>query len=96
MNRSTLIALSVAAVVALTVAIFVDRADAPRVSTSGDERLVPGLTEALNDVESIRVTTAGENGQFTVTRSADGWIVPERAGFPADLGRVRELARSSR
>lgn len=91
MKRSTLIALAAVALLAIVLAVVVDRADAPSVQVTGEEPLVPGLKAAVNDIESIAITASGEDGRFTVARTDAGWTVPDRADFPADLGRVREL-----
>ncbi len=48
------------------------------------------LEPALGEVEEIRFSK-GDGSRTTLRKSADGWIVVERQ-YPADSGRVRELA----
>jgi hypothetical protein len=52
--------------------------------------LVPGLTSALNEVSSIRISKAGDELIAELKRSASGWTVANRHDYPADIGKVRE------
>jgi hypothetical protein len=48
------------------------------------------LKPALGEVEEIRLSK-GDGSRTTLHKNADGWVVVERH-YPADAGRVRELA----
>jgi len=50
--------------------------------------LLKGLQAA--DIATIRI--AQPKATLTLQRSAAGWTIAERAGFPADIARVREFA----
>ena len=52
--------------------------------------LVPGLNENINDVTELRVITAGGSTGATLRKTDRGWIVAERAGYPADAGKLRK------
>ena len=41
------------------------------------------------DIASIRI--AEPKATLTLQRAEGGWVIAERAGFPADVGKVREL-----
>ena len=41
------------------------------------------------EVASIRIVEP--KSTLTVLRKDDGWVIPERGGFPADVGKVREF-----
>ena len=55
-----------------------------------DRLLLPGLKAAFNDVDSVTVTRGGEP---PVSIEAEGgeWVVAERGGYAADVGKVREV-----
>lgn len=50
----------------------------------------PGLTDRLTQVGEIAITT--KSGAFHVRLQQGKWIIPERAGFPADPSQVRSTA----
>ncbi len=52
--------------------------------------LVPGLNENINNVSELRVITPGGNTSATLRKTDRGWIVAERAGYPADAGKLRK------
>jgi hypothetical protein len=98
--QSRLIKLAVLALVALVLALVVARRDAPTDSLDAGAPLIPGLEEGLNEVDSIRLTGAGDQVLVTLERGESGWRVLERGGHPADFAKVRrfllDLARSKR
>lgn len=50
--------------------------------------VLPGLAAKINDVAEIDVT--GQNSSFKIVRQGDTWIVPDRAGHPADPNQVKK------
>ena len=65
--------------------------DVPGTHAAADRPLYPDLLNRLNDIVAMKVR--GPDGGVTVRRGADGaWVLPERGGYPADVGKVRELA----
>ncbi|MEP6939708.1 MAG: DUF4340 domain-containing protein [Rudaea sp.] len=92
MNPKTLRMLAVAALVALIAAFWVSRRNAPESDEHerSNATLLPHLRDEANDVTAIRIIGAADKPQVTLTRAADGWIVAERAGYPADIAKLRE------
>ena len=54
------------------------------------ELFLPGLQDALNEIDRIVVTGAGGKTVATLERGSDRWTVAERDGYPANLGRIRQ------
>lgn len=59
-------------------------------STAQGASLIPGLLDNINNVSELRVITAGDNTGATLRKTDSGWIVVERAGYPADAGKLRK------
>ncbi|MBT8440922.1 MAG: DUF4340 domain-containing protein [Gammaproteobacteria bacterium] len=56
----------------------------------GQQQLIlPGLSTVLNDVERVTVIGAGNQPIATLVRGDDNWMVEERDGYRADVGRIR-------
>lgn len=53
------------------------------------QRIFPELAAALNDVNRITVTGAGNAAIATLTRGDDFWKLAERGDYRADVGRIR-------
>lgn len=53
------------------------------------EQLLPDLKSRINDVDTISVQAADDI--VTVQKSDDGWVVAERGGYTADIGKLREV-----
>jgi hypothetical protein len=58
------------------------------VSESGP--LVPGLSNELNEIKSLRISGAGNAVIADLTRKESGWVVANRHDYPADFDKVRE------
>jgi hypothetical protein len=86
-NRRTLIGLVVALVVLTALAVAVSLSQ--RQPTGAGELLLPQLKSQLNDISKIVVLTGGNKTAATLERRQDQWVVAERSGYPADLGRIR-------
>lgn len=63
------------------------RAGEPAAAARLGKPVLPGLQAAA--IESVVIREP--QGVLTLERRADGWAIAERAGFPADVGKVREL-----
>jgi hypothetical protein len=59
-------------------------------SPSSGELFLPGLQDALNQIDRIVVTGAGGKTIATLQRGSDRWTLAERDGYPANLGRIRQ------
>ncbi len=90
MNSATLKWLAIATATLLIVMIAVDLTDKSDTVSDG-EYLIPGLKERINDISAVAVTSAGETESVSITRDGDGWKVKEKDGYPADVGKLREV-----
>ena len=52
------------------------------------ETVVPGLIDRVNDVATIEVVKGKET--VTVQRGADGWVMPDRGGYPVKFETVKQ------
>jgi hypothetical protein len=87
MKSRTLIGLLAALAVLTALAIAVSLSQRP--PGGAGELLVPELKAQLNDINKIVVLTAGKKVAATLERRQDRWVVAERNGYPADLGKIR-------
>lgn len=87
MTRRSLIILGVVGVALLAVLLLA------RLDFSSDDSLgvlhAPGLSDRLGELESLRITGAGNEVIATIERSAQGWGVAEKGGHPVDFERFR-------
>ena len=90
MNRKQFIGLVGVLVVLLAAGAWVKWSEQAQWKAT-DERvgklLLPSLK--LADVAEVRIVESG--GSVTLKRNEGGWIVTERADFPADVERIRDL-----
>lgn len=87
----TILVSATAIAVALAAWSVVDR-DVPDGAAPGAEQpVVAGLVDRLNDVATI--ATESSDGKLTLRRNdQQGWTIVDRGGYPADPGKVRDLA----
>ncbi len=89
MNYRTVTGLA-AALVVLGALALVSQYD-PQPPATGGGLLLPGLGEDLDQVTRVTVTGAGNEPVATLQREEDGgWTIAEKAGYPADVAKVRE------
>lgn len=88
MNTGKLIGLAVAALAALAIALWLSGERAPIRETDVGTPLIPNLEAGLNDITQISIRNA-ESGT-TLVRNEETWGVAERAGYPADVTKLRE------
>ncbi|HJT98558.1 MAG TPA: DUF4340 domain-containing protein [Rhodanobacteraceae bacterium] len=93
MNQKTLIGLAAAALVAIVVAVAINRSNAPRSEGGGEETryLAPELRDHVNDVDKLVVTGAENKTIATISRGPGGWTIAEKGGYAADTGKLREF-----
>jgi hypothetical protein len=92
MNTKTLYLLIGAAVVALGAAVAIQWSSRPASEVSEQAPpLAAELKDHLNDVNAITLTGAENKVLVTLKREKDGWVVAERANYPADVGKIREF-----
>jgi hypothetical protein len=93
MSRRALILLAAAVVVLTLLAQLGSRDTGPADSEQG-AAFVPELEEALNEVERVTLLIAGETPAATLERRADEWVVIEKDGYRADVGKLRTGLRA--
>ena len=54
------------------------------------EAFLPGLKSALNDIETVVVTGAGDDVIATLVRDTAGWKVQEAGRYAADIAKIRQ------
>jgi len=92
MNAKTLYSLVVAALVALLAAWWISSAQKPVTESAEQTKtLLPGFREQVNDVNAITFTGAENKVLATLKRGADGWTIADKAGYPADVAKLREF-----
>ncbi|MDE0678883.1 MAG: DUF4340 domain-containing protein [Gammaproteobacteria bacterium] len=87
MTRRSLIVLGVVGAMLVAV-LLLTRLDFPSDDSLGALH-APGLADRLGELESLRVTRAGNEVVATIERSGQGWGVAERGGHPVDFERFR-------
>ena len=91
MKAQSLRWLVIAAIIALGAALYATSARRPGADVSVDAKLYPELEASLANVTALRIFGAGDKQLVGIEKSADGWRVAERANYPANVARVREL-----
>lgn len=91
MMQKRLLSLLLITVAVLGIGLILTQRQQPVVQNEAQTGpLVPGLAEALNDVNLIRITRAGDELVAELKRGDSGWTVANRHDYPADMGKVRE------
>jgi hypothetical protein len=88
MTRRALFIVAGLAVLAILLALLGRWQSAPDTSTGA--LLMPELAAALNDIERVTVTKAGGEIVATLVRGDAGWSVAEKAGYAADIAKIRQ------
>lgn len=87
MKTKTVLALLAITVVVAVAALLLNRNDTSNSSNGVPATLFPDLNAKVNDVASIEVKRPGEN--FTIQRTATGWGLTSKGGFPVQLEQVK-------
>jgi hypothetical protein len=88
MNAATLKWLAIVTIGLLLLMVLVDQTDRSDTVSSG-EYLFPDLKAHINDVNEVIVTA--DAGAISIVRDGDRWQVKEKDGFPADIGKLRQV-----
>ena len=90
MSRQRFIALIVAALVAISAALYfsTQRNDSREVSGLP---LLPTLASEMNSVTSLSVLKGSPTPVVTIHKQGEQWTVAERANYPADVAKLRKL-----
>lgn len=84
------IVLGFAALAAVT-AYLVAGSRAPQTAVEVNAKLVPGLSERLNEVDRIVLTGAGGEAKVTLDRGEAAWTLAQRDGYAVQPAKVRTL-----
>ena len=89
MSRRRFVLLAIAALLAISLALLF----ATRRNASHDLQGAPLLPTLGADLNAVTRVSIGRGGTPTTTleKSAAGWTVKERDGYPADVGKLRKL-----
>jgi Domain of unknown function (DUF4340) len=90
MSRQRFMALSIAALLAISGALYLSsQRNLPR--DSHGALLLPTLASELNTVTALSVRRGSATPTVTVHQQAGKWTVAERADYPADVTKLRKL-----
>jgi hypothetical protein len=90
MSRQAFIALIVAAVLAISAALFLN-AQRNLPHDAHGTALLPSLAGELNTVTALSVRRGGAAPTVTVHQQGGHWTVAERGDYPADVSKLRKL-----
>jgi Domain of unknown function (DUF4340) len=93
MSRQRFVALAVAALLALSAALFLS-AQRNRSADVHGGALLPSLAGELNTVTSLSVRRGSVTPSVTVRNQAGRWTVAERGDYPADVSKLRKLLQA--
>jgi hypothetical protein len=93
MSRQQLIALAVAALLALSAALYFSTQRNAAREVHGVP-ILPSLSSELNTVTSLSVLKGSPTPSVTVHKQGEQWTVAERANYPADVPKLRKLLLS--
>jgi len=80
--------LTILIVVTLIVVIAAIKLTNQGVISPVQQKLLPDLMAELNDITIIEVVTT--NDKFSLTRTDDRWVLPEKHNYPADISKIRK------
>jgi hypothetical protein len=89
--HNKLIRLVLATLVLVLLAFWVGGSRSPEDTIGVQQALIPGLAEAINDIQSIKIVGAQEQTLVTLAKKDRGWVVLEKSNYPADMTKVREF-----
>jgi Domain of unknown function (DUF4340) len=93
MSRQRFIALLIAALVAISAAVYFSAQRNVAREVHG-QSLLPSLASELNSVTSLSVLKGSATPSVTVHKQGEQWTVAERANYPADVPKLRRLLLS--
>ena len=93
MTRQRFLQLLIVAVVAISIALFLNARRNQSADTTGLP-VFPGLAADLNAVSAVSLQKGSATPSVTLHKSGDVWTVAERADYPADVGKLRKLLMS--
>lgn len=61
----------------------------PTTGVRPGDKVFPQLSAQVNDITRLTVTTGA--GKTTIAKQSDQWVLPDKANYPADIGKVRQV-----
>ncbi|RPI58055.1 MAG: DUF4340 domain-containing protein, partial [Lysobacterales bacterium] len=83
------VAILAAALVVLLVLVMTGQQSGTAPGGSG-AALVPGLQEALGDIERVTIVKANNETVATLERRPESWVVADKHGYTADAAKLRQ------
>ena len=93
MSRQRFMALAIAALLAISAALFLS-AQRNRIPDVHGGALLPSLAGELNTVTSLSVRRGSVTPTVTVHEQGGRWTVAERGDYPADVSKLRKLMQA--
>jgi hypothetical protein len=93
MTRQRFMQLLIVAVVAISIALFLNARRNQSADTTGLP-VFPGLAADLNSVTAVTLQKGSATPSVTLHKNGELWTVAERADYPADLAKLRKLLMS--
>jgi hypothetical protein len=93
MSRQRFMALAVAALLAISAALFLSAQRNRKPDVHGGA-LLPSLASQLNTVTSLSVRRGGVTPTVTVQNKGGRWTVAQRGDYPADVSKLRKLLQA--
>ena len=90
MSRRRFALLLIVALLAISAAVLLATRRNSSAQINGGE-LFPTLAADLNRVTALRIAKGSDTPTTTLEKSAGGWTVKERGGYPADVAKLRTL-----
>lgn len=91
-NSKVLLGLGTAAALAVVVAAMVSSSRQPLLESSKNAAYaLPELRDHVNDVKTLNIVAAEDKALVTLQKGDKGWSVREKGGYPANVGKLREL-----
>jgi len=90
MSRQQFIALAVAALAAISAAVYLSTQRNAAREIHGLP-LLPSLASEMNTLTSLSVLKGSSTPSVTIHKQGDEWTVAERANYPADVSKLRKL-----
>ena len=94
-NSKILLGLGIAAAAALAGALLVSGSRQPQPENAANLKYVfPELRERINTVKTVSLIGAEEKPLVTLEKREQGWVVVEKADYPADSGKLKAFLLS--
>lgn len=91
MNKSTLRNLAIVLFALVAILVGLEFGDSGGGSAVSGGPLFPDLRARVNDIDSIVAQPPGDAAPVRLSGASGTWVVDSKDGFPADIGKIREV-----